>query len=272
MLQLNSKIEVNDMTRKCHRWSKADDELLASEWGSISIQKLAEKIGCTIPAVRIRAISLKLGPYLRASGLITITDLSIEIMGNKSHTSFFKKKFEKLGLRFHKKTIHKRQVMMINIDEFWEWLKDHQSAVSLAKLEKNILGKEPDWVQEKRKKDIRLKSRQQCHWTKREDERLRFLISKGQTLDEIGEELKRTAFAVSHRLDALGLSKARKDTKKDWTTKQEEMLKHAMLYGEGIKEAARLTGHSQEACRSKCYKLWKTASQEKLLKQKEALM
>ena len=44
---------------------------------------------------------------------------------------------------------------MVDMRKFWEWAEENKKQLNFAKFEKGALGKEPDWVDEKRKLDYK---------------------------------------------------------------------------------------------------------------------
>lgn len=250
-----------------HLWTQEDEEYLRTKWGSISIKAIAKKINCTPEAVKHRAIKLKLGGYLNSSDLITISSLTKEIFGKDMHdqSTRIRKRWEKLGLVFHKRIIDKRYLYMINIDEFWEWLEKHKSAVNLSKLEPGVLGKEPEWVKTKRKNDILKVSKEYKFWTKAEEDRLKLMIHDGLSITEIAKNLRRTVPSVNIRIVELKLGmRPKREKKASWTPDEDRILKQALINGEGFDKAARDLNRSQESCLGRCYRLWKTTNQLRL--------
>jgi len=252
-----------------HHWTEEDDRYLSDNWGTVSIIRMAKKINCSIGAVQRRAGKLKLGSYVKASDLITITDLATALLGKNIHdqSTQIRNRWVKLGLPVHKRKINKRVLLMINIEEFWEWLGKNRSAINLSKLERGTLGKEPDWVDEKRKSDSIAPQKKHCAWKKSDDDILKLMILNNESLDAISKRLERSAAAINSRVFELRLKlRPERQDKKFWTEEEDRILEKVMSSGQGYFKAAMLLNRSQESCHGRCKRLWDTTNQLKLQK------
>lgn len=152
---INLGYEINARHR---RWTSIDDETLSDLWGNKSIDIIAKKLNRTVSSIINRVYVLKLGSQIinNYDG-ITIQELSNIFMVNRSTilTSWIS-----LGLKL---TFRKRSdssiYSFVEIDNLLEFLKNNQNIWDSRVLEENILGKEPEWLQEKRKQDCSLSSK-----------------------------------------------------------------------------------------------------------------
>lgn len=136
-----------------HRpWTEAEDEILTNEWGSKSIETIAKNLNRTVSALLNRSYVLGLGRQdesnydgLKVTELATILGVSPNIISND---------WQALGLVISKRKISNfRSYNYIKLTNLWNFLEENQNMWDSRILEKNILGKEPKWLIEKRQND-----------------------------------------------------------------------------------------------------------------------
>lgn len=83
--------------------------------------------------------------------------------------------------------------------------------LDFSRFEKYSLGAEPDWVDVKRKADykkLQLHGQHNAAWTKTEDDKLRYLLSKGTyTYSDLAAELRHSEGAIKRRILDLGINR-----------------------------------------------------------------
>ena len=248
-------------------WTKEDIAYLSNEWGSLSIGKIAKNLGRTPESIKKQALRLKLGSHIHASELMTLSALIKAIYGKDKHdeTIFYRKRWVALGLPLHRRKIFKRTLLMVNIDEFWTWLNKNRYAINISKLEPGILGKEPDWVKQKRKDDMDNPNKIRKSWFKADDDLLKILAQNNIPVDVISQKMGRTAKAVTYRMSKLKLMyRPERNKASTWTKEEDEILMKTLANGGGFIKAAKLLNRSQESCQGRSYRLWKTTNQIKL--------
>lgn len=130
----------------------------------------------------------------------------------------------------------KNRFRVIDIDAFWKWAEDNKSILDFSRFEKYGLGAEPDWVDVKRKADykkLQLHGQHNAAWTKTEDDKLRYLLSKGTyTYSDLAAELRHSEGAIKRRILDLGINKkpVRRPPRK-WTEDEVETLCHMVDEG-----------------------------------------
>lgn len=114
-----------------------------------------------------------------------------------------------LPVKWH--VVKKNRFRVIDIDAFWKWAEDNKSILDFSRFEKYSLGAEPDWVDVKRKADykkLQLHGQHNAAWTKTEDDKLRYLLSKGTyTYSDLAAELRHSEGAIKRRILDLGINK-----------------------------------------------------------------
>lgn len=142
------KVQTNDK----RFWTKEEEILLMDLWGSESLEKIAKKLNRTESSVKNKVFQLGLGSQIsnnfdgiiisEIANLFNINILTISIL------------WISLGLKYRtRKLSQARSYRYVEINDLLEFLENHQNIWDSRHLEKNILGKEPDWLIEKRKAD-----------------------------------------------------------------------------------------------------------------------
>ena len=176
-----------------------------------------------------------LGKHLENREGMLFRDL-LEALGYSRFNSYTVKRLKKLDFPFIYKASVNKKFRMVKIEEFWKWAEKNKGELNFANFPKNALGKEPDWVDEKRKIDLMNPSKVNYRrkWTKDED---RLLIEKVKsnryTYQMISRDLNRTECAISRRLLYLGVPyrPIPQDNHIKWTV--EENLKMIELHKRG---------------------------------------
>ncbi|MCM1564904.1 MAG: hypothetical protein NC238_02910 [Dehalobacter sp.] len=118
--------------------------------------------------------------------------------------------------------------IMINLDLFWPWAKLNRKFIDFSKVEKNALGKEPEWVEECRKYDFydRGKKGWERPWTKEEEDRLvAYLMTMRYTFRQLATLLNRTELGIQNRLYIIGVKyRPLPETRREWTLEETEKL------------------------------------------------
>ncbi len=144
-----------DINMTHRRWTSVDDDSLSDLWGSDSVEKIAKKLNRTVSSIINRVYVLKLGSQISNNYEgISIQDLSNLFMVNRNTilTSWVA-----LGLKLSfRKRSDSSIYSYVGITDLFTFLKNNQNIWDSRILEKNILGKEPDWLIEKRQQDKKL--------------------------------------------------------------------------------------------------------------------
>ena len=110
-------------------WTAAERDQLAEEWGRYSIPVIAERHNRTVNAILIKACKMNLGAHLDSSQYVTLNSFfkAIGISGGYTYSLGILKK---AGLKIHMQKVNNNSFKMIDIDEFWIFLR--MFAVSIS--------------------------------------------------------------------------------------------------------------------------------------------
>lgn len=138
-----------------YKWKPDEEQFLVENWGTKSVPCIAERLNRTTNAIIVRARRLNLGPALNAGDYITLNQLCKAFTGNEhgmysyQSISWVKNR----GLSVHNKRVNQCTFRVVYLDEFWDWAEKNRAFLDFSKMEKYALGREPEWVDEQRKKD-----------------------------------------------------------------------------------------------------------------------
>jgi hypothetical protein len=135
------------------RWTEEDTQFLKDKWGEMSIARIAKKLNRTINAVKVKAARIGLTNALNHIDGVTLNQLAN--IFDVSYGWMVKRVWiDRFHIPYKTKIIAQTKAYRyICIDDFWKWAAKYKHKINFAKLEENILGKEPDWIVEKRKAD-----------------------------------------------------------------------------------------------------------------------
>ncbi len=242
-------------------WTKEEEDLLAELWGTRILDTLAKKFNRTPRAIVVKAEKMGLGPMIKNNGdLMTVRDI-MDLL-NVSYERITRT-WVKYGLNLKKKKVTKHKFYYaINLDELILFLKNNQNLWNSKYLEKNILGIEPDWLKEKRKKDYLEEKEEYRRWTDEEIKLAVELFKIKKSYKEIAARLNRSEVSVATIIRNQGYSYR---LPKYWTGKELKYLKdnyENMSY----KEIAQELGRTTRATETKALEL---GYKKRLIKKKE---
>ena len=251
-----------------YKWTEEDELYLQENWGIKSIPTIAKNLQRTENAVIIRAHRLGLGSVLMGGDYITLNQLLIAVVGTNSGYGYKIKSWVKnRGLPVHTKKVNKNSFKVVYLDEFWEWARDNRSFIDFSKMEPLILGEEPEWVAEQRKKDFAAYAIQRKDpWTPLEDQRLLHLLEQHRYgYKEMSELLHRSAGAIQRRCQDLG-TKLRpiKSEFSSWTQRDYRILACGIKNGDSYTVIGNAIGKSEKAVRGKVYNNYLTENADKV--------
>lgn len=250
-------------------WTKEEVEYLKEKWGNVSIPILAKKLNRSVNAVKLKAGRLNLGPMLENGAYVTLNQLAIALTG-KNFSSYCKKSWiENRGMPVHNKKVIKNTFKIVYLDEFWKWAEKNRSFLDFSKMETLTLGKEPEWVNEQRKKDYTSNALQRKDkWTPYEDDKLRYLLKQQKYgYAEVAEILHRREGAIQRRCADLGIRE--RPVKADicgnlWTDDMYRIIAKGIKNGDSYSLIANRIGKSEKAVRGKVYNKYLTESADKV--------
>lgn len=234
-------------------WTKEEDAFLVERWGTVKNKRfLASLMNRSVEGISKRARKLKLGPFLNATDDMTYGELA-RVLGLYGSYHWYKQKLIKAGLPVYQKQINQKKVTKVKFKKFWGWAAKHKELIDWTKLEKGILGAEPYWVDEQRRKDFKHRPVFTKKWTQTEHENLIYYINKGLSMDEIAKKLNRSAGAVERRCYDYYLQRPKLESQQRWS--QEEIEEVMLLRSQGwnYRNIADKTGRSERSVRGKIY-------------------
>lgn len=236
-------------------WTNEELIYLQDRWGSVSLKGIAKNIDRSVEAVRIKAQRIGLGDARTHYDGITINQLSFAL--NVSYSTV-KTWIEKHHFPVkHKLFAVEEKVSVVTYHDFWEWAEQHKPIIDFSKLEKNILGAEPDWVDVKRQSD-KISARRATQWTKEEDRLLREMVHAYRyTYPEIARALSRTEGACKRRLSELKIKARplRQSSHIKYTEEEVRLITKMCLEGHRIDAIADEIGKTALGVRGKLDRL-----------------
>ncbi len=253
-------------------WAPQEEAYLEENWGKYSIPTLANNLNRTVSAIKSRAVRLQLGPALMGGDYVTLNQLIIAVCGStKSYSYHMESWVKKRGLPVHTKRVEKNSFRVVYLDEFWEWAKKNRSFLDFSKFDPLILGKEPEWVAEQRKKDYAAFALQRKDpWTPLEEQRLVDLLKRQQYgYRELSQMLHRSAGAIQRRCTDLGIKyrpvKADNHSPESaWTQRDYQILADGIKSGDSYTLIGNAIGKSEKAVRGKVYFVYLTENADKV--------
>lgn len=240
-------------TRAFKSWSHDELAFLQDHWGTYSIKRIASELGRTVQAVKLKANRIGLQDNRVCLDGITLNQLAVTL--NISY-SIARNWHLKYGLPARKRILSEsRPCRVIDYDDFWKWAEAHKHLLNFARMEPGMLGKEPDWMAEKRKADVLNTGKEtERRWTKDDDAKLRAMLQAYRyTYSDIAKSLKRTESAVKRRLFDLKikLRPIYRDNHIKYTKEEVRTLLDFYNRGYGYNSIAEKLGKSEIGIRGK---------------------
>ena len=186
-------------------WTKEEEKTLAELWGTKSIEKIAKKMKRSVFSLKVKAGRMGLGPMIQNNyEFITVSDICelLQVKRDRVMTTWVH-----LGLNLQKHQVTKnRTYYVITLEDLKHFLENNQNEWDSRILEENILGIEPEWLKEKRRKDIRENPTGYRKWTEDEIKQAESLLKMGKSYLEIAKKIKRSELAVAYLLRGMGYS------------------------------------------------------------------
>lgn len=213
-------------------WTFEETRYLEENWGEKSLLSISKKLGRTLSGTRHKAYTLGLMDNLHNSADVTLYEFTVNIL-RLAHNSKFVNILKQKSFPLYTKKYGKRDVLMVNLDKFYEWLNTHRHDLFIGNTEKGDLGVEPEWVNDLRKLQKLELNFKHDNWTKQEDERLKYLVSlQRYTYFDLVEKLNRNQQCIKRRLCELKvLNRPLPIERKNWA--KDEKDKAIKLYNDG---------------------------------------
>lgn len=253
-------------------WTQEELDYLESVWGTVSIPTIADRLGRSVDAIKVKASKLQLGPVLLAGDYITLNQLVRAVTGTHNvYTYHLTSWVEKRGLPIHTKKVNQCSFRVVFLREFWEWAERNRSFIDFSRMEPMILGEEPEWVAAQRRKDFESYALQRKDpWTPLEDQRLLHLLEMQKYgYRELSEMLHRSAGAIQRRCTDLKtkLRPVRAENRgpdSTWTSDDFAILADGIKSGDSYTAIGNRIGKSEKAVRGKVYTVYLTENADKV--------
>lgn len=251
-------------------WTQEEVDYLRNVWGNVSVKNITKHLSRSVYSVLNKVNKLKLGTFLSCGErYVTLSYLSEAVYGNQSSGGYIKISWaQNRGLPLHTICRQKEKFEVVYIDEFWEWAYKNQSFLNFSKFEKYYLGAEPDWVDKKRRTDIRHSYKFiTSPWTTVEDERLKkFLAEHKYSYRELSILLNRTEGAIQRRILDIDIKerpvKANNHIK--WTAEEFKKLGEMIKSGYKYEEMSDVLCKSVKAIRGRVFDYYLTEKLDKV--------
>ena len=269
---INSKMYSLGLYRRI--WSKEEKTYLQENYGKYSIPAIAKHLGRSVSSVQNMRTRMGLGASLMNGDYVTLNQLLIAVTGSEHSYSYKMTSWvENRGLPIHTKKVINNIFRVVYLDEFWEWAYQNRSFIDFSKMEPMILGEEPPWVAEQRKKDFQSFYQQRKDpWTPAEDDHLKTLLKQHKYgYKELSEILQRSAGAIQRRCLDLGLKerpvKACSNAKENqWSDDTYAILADGIRRGDSYTAIGKRLDKSEKAIRGKVYYTYLTENADKIRK------
>lgn len=242
-------------SKKYTKWSREEIEYLEEQWGNLTAEQIAKRLGRTTFAVKTKASKLNIGVFFESGHFILLKDLVIALGQYNVEDTIIK--FKKYNCPIKRVKTKKKVYRKIDLDEFWPWMEQNKNIISFINFEKNALGKEPDWVDHKRKLDKHTPKKQYRLWTVQEDNLLLSKVRTGQyNLTQLSIEFNRTEAAIRKRIYALDkVAAPKKRISRKYTIEEEKKILQMTNDGYDYCHIARELKRSEGSIIYKCKQL-----------------
>ena len=238
------------------KWTEEEIKFLEDKWGMVSVKGIAKTLGRSFEAVKLKAQRLGLmDPRFCYDG-ITLNQLAQAI---NTDYRMVKGWVDLYGLPAKKKIFVKEaRVYVVKYDEFWNWAEANKQMIDFSRIEKNILGPEPAWVEDKRNADIiksrKIKKSNNDAWSEEEDNILKGMLNAYcYTYPEIANRVKRSEGAVKRRIRDLGLKArpVRQNNHVKYTNDEVQLIESLLTKGHCLEDIASRINKSALGVRGK---------------------
>ncbi len=250
-------------------WTQEEKDYLESHWGTTTIPGMSKKLNRPEGGIINMARRLDLGPYFDADEYVTMHQLVLALGYGGSDGYKNKSWIENRDFPVKRKRHTKKVIKIVYLDEFWKWAEQNQSFLDFSRFEKNALGLEPEWVDEKRKRDrTHLQENIKTPWTPQEDAYLKDLLKAHRfTYPELSKRLKRTEGAIQRRICDLKLKErpVKAENHNLWT--EQQVITLGTLIKQGCKYEAiheKISDKSVKAIRGYVSRFYLTESLDKV--------
>lgn len=193
-------------------WTDDDIAYLEAKAGAVPMSTLTKKLQRTEGAIRSKCCKEGI-PIVRNNIYLQFSDVA-RLMGVDNKTvwrwaDIHNMPNKRLNLNFKDRPY-------VEFDELVKWLEKNQDKWFTDNLEMYALGKENEWLKEKRRKDLNRKDKKnKKRWTDAECMRVYTLLQAGKTWEQIAEDLQRAPNAKTIQAALYRYNRRRKKKELD---------------------------------------------------------
>ena len=169
-------------------WTEQEDNYLLKKYLSQSTALTAKRLNRSVSSVKHRAARLGLNHYLDSIGAKVVARCF-----NVDY-AVVKRWIDKYDLPVDK--IKHSSRYSIDPVKFWKWAENHKNLINWSRYEVGSLAPEPGWLRSARMNYKTINSRKR--YTEQEIAKVKRMISKCHTYEEIAKELGRSVYSIKH--------------------------------------------------------------------------
>lgn len=187
-------------------WTEEEVAFLEKWYEKRGIPFFMKKFNRTEASVKRKAQKLGLNAYI-------CEELYVKMVARCFHcdSSVINRWIDKYGLPFRKVQRGQATCKLINTDNFWKWAEDHKDIIPWQKYDRLSLLPEPEWLDACIKASVKNNRKKVSTLERNAVIRLR---NKGESFEQIADELGRTVDSVKHIWRKYGNVKKRTKRKK----------------------------------------------------------
>lgn len=188
------------------KWTTEDEEIFAELWCNTdrSMQCIMNKLHRNKNGLVIKAQRMKLGPRMGELEGLTLSTIANEMSVSIDRV----RNWVRLGLKCKNRRVGKNKTL-VKKEDLLDFLKKHQNLFDASRVDRCLFVNEPQWLIDKRRKDIRIETREIIEYSLWEDSMERQLITminQGFDFEFIANKLNKTVSAAQDRARLLGMS------------------------------------------------------------------
>jgi len=216
-------------------YGSEEAQYIEDNWGVKSISTIAKNLNRSINSIINKKTRMGLGAFLENGEYITVNQF-LKAIGRPGSISYTLNLWAKKGFPVRTKKVLNNSFRVVYINEFWKWAEKYRTHIDFSKLEKNVLGLEPEWVEEQRKADEKFARYRVTPWTLEEDMKLKDLLKLYKyTYKELSLTFMRTEGAIKKRMVDLEIKERplREPPHGIWTDEEVNII--IDMYNKGYK-------------------------------------
>ncbi len=182
-------------------WTPKQIDFLENAWGVYPLSHICKALNRTERTVAIKAWEMNLGSQMLASDFISVRELLLTINHITPNNTCYIKELKRVNFPMKEfRPYSKKPVYVVKIEDFWKFCKKNPHRFNLSKMEKNILGVEPPWLERLRKIHKKEPQRKGQRWTGIDNARIRNMLSCGEyKISDVCKALNRTERAIREK-------------------------------------------------------------------------